>query len=311
MMENPLRIASRESPLAMWQAGFVKDALEKLHANLKIEILGISTQADRSLELSLEALGGKGAFVKELESALLNGEADIAVHSMKDVTIDLPVDLQLPVILQREDPRDVFISNAFSGLNQLPESARVGTSSLRRRAQLKSTRPDLNIIDVRGNVGTRLRKLDAGEFDALILAAAGVKRLGMESRITETFSTELMLPAVGQGAMGIELHRNNARALALVEALSHQATQQCVEAERALNRTLGGDCHVPVAAHAEVSGASICLKGLVAELDGSKVLKADLEGPVNQAEELGRELGQRLLDMGAGEILAHLDNVRK
>lgn len=302
-----LRIVTRESPLAMWQAHFVKNALAVFYPKIDIEILGITTEADRLLESSLESLGGKGAFVKELEQALINGRADIAVHSMKDVTVNLPAELAVPVVLEREDPRDVLVSNRYRRFVDLPEAACVGTSSLRRKSQLMATRPDLKIMDIRGNVGTRLRKLDEGQFDALILAAAGVKRLGLEDRISEHFSTQNILPAVSQGALGIEIHKDNTEVLSLIEPLCDRATQLCVNAERALNRRLGGDCHVPIAAHAEIQGSMLTLNALVGRLDGSEMIRSSCNGAMDEAESLGDKLGQELLDKGAGSILQEVN----
>jgi hydroxymethylbilane synthase len=308
MTSSTLRIVTRESPLAMWQANFVRDALSALHPRLTIEILGITTQADRLLDSSLASLGGKGAFVKELEQALLGGQADIAVHSMKDVTINLPPELSLPVVLKREDPRDVFVSKRYQHFVDLPDGARVGTSSLRRKCQLMAKRPELKILDIRGNVGTRLRKLDEGEFDALILAAAGVKRLGLQDRITEYFASQDMLPAVSQGAMGIEIQTGNAEVLPLIGPLADQTTQLCVNAERALNRRLGGDCHVPIAAYAEIENSKLSMNALVGRLDGSDMIQSSIGGSAVDAESLGDKLGQDLLDMGAGQILEELRN---
>ena len=291
----------------MWQANFVKHALAKKHPKIEIEILGITTEADRLLESSLESLGGKGAFVKELEQALINGQADIAVHSMKDVTVNLPAELTVPVIMKREDPRDVMVSNGHKYFIDLPEAARVGTSSLRRKCQLMAMRPDLRITDIRGNIGTRLRKLDEGQFDALILAAAGIKRLGLEDRVSEYFTTQRLLPAVSQGALGIEIHRDNTAVLSLIGPLCDRETQLCVNAERALNRRLGGDCHVPIAAHAEIQDSKLILNALVGKLDGSQMIQSSNHGFMDEAESLGNKLGQLLLDMGAGSILQEVN----
>ena len=306
MTSSTLRIVTRESPLAMWQANFVRDALCSLHPNLQVDILGITTEADRLLDVSLESLGGKGAFVKELEQALLNGQADIAVHSMKDVSIELPEDLALPVVLKREDPRDVFVSNNFSSFSELPKNARIGTSSLRRRCQLKAIQAQFQILDIRGNVGTRLRKLDDGEYDALVLAAAGVKRLGLQDRITEYFSPESLLPAVSQGALGIETRAGNSELMPLITPLMDEHSHLCVKAERSLNRRLGGDCHVPIAAYAQIEGSQLSMQALVGRLDGSELIQSSISGLAKDAEELGGELGQILLNMGAGQILQEL-----
>lgn len=303
MTLSTIRIVTRESPLAMWQANYVKQALHAAHADLAVKILGITTEADRLLGASLESLGGKGAFVKELEQALLNGAADIAVHSMKDVTIDLPKTLAVPVIMAREDPRDVLISNHYSSFSELPPAARVGTSSLRRKSQLLAQRPDLEIVEVRGNVGTRLRKLDDGEFDALVLAAAGIKRLGLVERVSHYFPIQSLLPAVSQGALGIEMQVENLAVLKLIAPLGDECTQRCVTAERALNRRLGGDCHVPIAAHAQIIGSMLHIRGLVAALDGSELIQAQNSGRAGEAESLGNRLGEKLLDLGAARIL--------
>jgi len=290
----------------MWQAEFVRDALSALYPHVTIKLIGVTTEADRRQDSSLESLGGKGVFVKELEQALLEGRADLAVHSMKDVSIKLPADLCVPVVLERADARDVFISNRYSRFDDLPRDARVGTSSLRRRCQLMEMCPDLQVLDIRGNVGTRLRKLDEGRFDAIILAAAGVQRLGLGERISEYFPLGRLLPAVSQGAMGLEIHRENTAIAELIEPLVHTESQCCVAAERAFNGRLGGDCHVPVAAHARIEGKELKMDALVGTLDGSEVLRSSLAGAMAEAEEIGTGLGQALLDLGAGPILAQL-----
>ena len=290
----------------MWQAEHVQDRLRRQHPGLTVEIIGIKTRADRFLNASLASLGGKGVFVKELEQALLDGSADIAVHSMKDVTIDLPDSLILPVIMAREDVRDCFVANDHQHLKDLPLHARVGTSSLRRRCQLQALRSDLTILDIRGNVGTRLQKLDAGDYDALVLAAAGVKRLGLEHRIREFIEPGVILPAVGQGAMGIETRADNQDVLDAIMPLNDATTHQCVLAERSLSRRLYGGCHVPVAAHASIADGEISMHALVGRLDGSEILRASISGLHGEAEVLGDKLGRRLLDMGAGKILKEL-----
>ena len=308
MQRSKLRIISRESPLAMWQAEYVRDKLKQQYSSLVIEIIGIRTEADKFLNLSLDKMGGKGAFVKELEQALLNDAADIAVHSMKDVTIELPEQLALPVIMKREDVRDVMISNTRTGLEQMPAGSRIGTSSLRRRCQLKALRPDLEILDIRGNVGTRLKKLDDGKYDALILAAAGVKRLGMQDRITEFLEVDVLLPAIGQGALGVETRANNEDVFELISCLNDDTTHACVTAERALNRKLSGGCHAPVAAYAELLDENLNLRAMVGRLDGSELLRASVTGQVELAAVLGESLGQELLDRGAGDILRESDH---
>lgn len=290
----------------MWQARHVRDQLLRQHPGLEVEIIGVKTRADRFLDASLASLGGKGVFVKELEQALLDGSADIAVHSMKDVTIDLPESMILPVILEREDVRDCLVAVNHQRLDELPLHARVGTSSLRRRCQLQALRPDLAILDIRGNVGTRLQKLDAGEYDALVLATAGVKRLGLEHRIRESIEPRVILPAVGQGAMGIEVHVDNLEALDLIMPLNDETTHQCVTGERSLSRRLYGGCHVPVAAHARITDGEIRMTALVGRLDGSEIIQSSINGAPGEAASLGDELGRRMLDMGAGGILREL-----
>ena len=292
----------------MWQARHVRDQLQTHYPALAIEIIGIRTEADKFLNLSLDQMGGKGAFVKELEQALLNDSADLAVHSMKDVTLDLPLPLALPVIMQREDARDVLISNTYNGLDQLPAGARVGTSSLRRQCQLRALRPDLEILDIRGNVGTRLKKLDAGKYDALILAAAGIKRLGLQDQIKQFLETDVLLPAIGQGALGLETRSDDQALIEMISVLNDAVTQTCVTAERSLNRKLNGGCHAPVAAYAEVLGQELTLRALVGRLDGSELLRAAATGHMTLAETLGATLGQQLLDRGAGDILREPDH---
>ncbi len=301
-----LRIVTRESPLALWQAHFVRASLQDAHPGLSVEIKTVKTIADRFLQRTPADMGGKGIFVKELEQALLGGEADLAVHSMKDVTVDLPDGLSIPVIMQREDPRDVFISNRYTALTGLAPGAKVGTSSLRRQCQVNINHPGLNLSDIRGNVGSRLRKLDNGDYDALVLAAAGVKRLGLENRITEYIDVEDVLPAIGQGALGIEIRADDQQVLRLVRPLNHEQTRLCVSAERALSRKLYGGCHLPVAAYAEISDEVLSMTALVGHPDGSRVEKNRITGAVNLAEKLGYELGEQLLKQGANEILAEI-----
>jgi hydroxymethylbilane synthase len=287
----------------MWQARHVREQLQAHHQGLAVDIIGVRTEADRFLNLSLEQMGGKGAFIKELEQALLAGTADLAVHSMKDVTIDLPPQLSLPVILRREDARDVLISNTSAELDQLPAHARVGTSSLRRQCQLHALRPDLDLIDIRGNVGTRLKKLDAGDYDALVLAAAGVKRLGMQDRIKKYLATDELLPAIGQGALGLEIRAGDQDLFEIISVLNDAETHACVLAERSLNRELNGGCHAPVAAHAVLRGQTLTLRAIVGRLDGTDLIRVSGSAPASRAEALGTGLGQELLARGAGEIL--------
>lgn len=301
-----LRIVTRKSPLALWQAEHVRDALLARHPGLAVELVGVTTMGDRILDAPLAKIGGKGLFVKELEQALLEGRADIAVHSMKDVTLEFPEGLGLPVILRREDPRDAFVSHHHASLEALPEGARVGTSSLRRRCQLLALRPDLDIRDLRGNVGTRLGKLDAGEYDAIVLAAAGLKRLGMDSRIRAALPTDTLLPAIGQGAIGIECRSDDTRAHELIAPLADPATAICVRAERAVNQRLGGACQVPIAGHAVLEGEWLRMRALVGSTDGRRLVRGETAGPAADAEALGRALAEDLLDRGAGPILAEL-----
>lgn len=303
---HTVKIATRKSPLALWQAEHIKARLQALHPTLNVELVTFVTQGDKILDTPLAKIGGKGLFVKELENALLDGRADLAVHSMKDVPMDLPEGLCLPVICEREDPADAFVSNHYQSIDELPQGARLGTSSLRRKSQMQAYRPDLNIIDLRGNVGTRLGKLDAGEYDAIILAASGLKRLGLASRIRQTIDTQLSLPAVGQGALGLECRVNDNAVLELIAPLADAATDVCIRAERAFNKTLHGGCQVPIAGFAILEGAGIFLQGRVGNPDGSVLLKAEVRGAPENAEDLGRQLAQALLDQGAGPLLAAL-----
>jgi hydroxymethylbilane synthase len=307
-----IRIATRKSPLALWQAYFVRDALESAHPDLCVDLLAMSTRGDKILDTPLAKIGGKGLFVKELERALLDGDADIAVHSMKDVPMAFPEGLGLAVICEREDPTDAFVSNRFSSLAQLPQGARVGTSSLRRQCQLRALRPDLEILDLRGNVGTRLGKLDADEYDAIILASAGLIRLELEERIAERLSTQISLPAGGQGAVGIECRLNDDETLARLSCLHHADTAARVVAERAMNARLNGGCQVPIACFAELStneaaADEISLRGLVGSADGKRMLRAEASGNIQDAEGLGVAVAEALLAQGAAELLAELD----
>lgn len=306
MNAETIRIATRKSPLAMWQAEHVAAQLRAAHPGLQIELLGMSTQGDKILDTPLAKIGGKGLFVKELEQGMLDGIADIAVHSMKDVPVELPAGLHLAAILQREDPRDAFVSNSHANLDALPLGARVGTSSLRRQCQLSDRRPDLEILPLRGNVNTRLRKLDDNEFDAIILAAAGLIRLGFGERISTFIETEASLPAIGQGAIGIECRSDDARVNALLAPLHHTDTADCVTAERAMNLRLEGGCQVPIGGHAVIDGDELYLRGLVGTTDGSEIVRAEIRGPRAQAADLGHALAEELLVHGAARILAEL-----
>ena len=306
MSEEILRIATRKSQLALWQANYVSSMLQHHHPDLKIELVTMTTQGDKILDTPLAKVGGKGLFVKELEAGMLEGRADIAVHSMKDVPVEFPSGLHLPVICQREDPRDAFVSNNFKTLEELPQSATLGTSSLRRQSQIAALRPDLKIIDLRGNVNTRLQKLDNGEYDAIILAAAGLKRLQFEDRITQLIGTDVCLPAIGQGAVGIECRNDDARVNNLIAPLSDNKTLIRVIAERAMNQRLQGGCQVPIAGYAEFEQGLIMLRGLVGQVDGKEIIRGDIAGPAENAEELGIVLAEDLLSRGADKILNEL-----
>ncbi|MGY3968025.1 hydroxymethylbilane synthase [Aeromonas enteropelogenes] len=306
MAARTLKIATRKSPLALWQANFVKDRLEALYPELRVELVPMSTQGDKILDTPLAKVGGKGLFVKELETAMLEGRADIAVHSMKDVPVEFPAGLGLHTICEREDPRDAFVSNRFQAIDELPQGAVVGTSSLRRQCQLRAARPDLVIRDLRGNVNTRLAKLDAGEYDAIILAAAGLKRLEMDHRITAFIEPEQSLPANGQGAVGIECRLDDHELHALLAPLEHSETRARVLTERAMNRALQGGCQVPIGAYALVEGEQIWLRGLVGSPDGTQVIRDEIRGAVSDGEALGEQLAQRLLAAGADVILAEV-----
>jgi hydroxymethylbilane synthase len=303
---NKLRIATRKSPLALWQAEYVKHQLTLHHPELQVELVAMSTRGDKLLDAPLAKVGGKGLFVKELEVAMLEGRADIAVHSMKDVPMEFPEGLALSVICQREDPTDAFVSNKYAELSQLPDNAVVGSSSLRRQSQIRAKFPHLHIKDLRGNVNTRLDKLDKGEYDALILASAGLIRLDMADRIASRLDIDLCLPAGGQGAVGIECRANDTEILALLEPLHDTDTACRVIAERAVNRRLQGGCQVPIACFAEMDSdnQSIYLRGLVGSVDGQTLLEASIDGPADKAEQLGKALADKLLSMGAGEILS-------
>ena len=306
MSTNLIRIATRKSPLALWQAEHVRARLLALHPGLQVELLTMSTQGDRILDSPLAKIGGKGLFVKELEERMLSGDADIAVHSMKDVPVELPAGLHLAVIMEREDPRDALVSNHHADLTALPQGARVGTSSLRRQCQLADRRPDLDIIPLRGNVNTRLRKLDEGEYDAIILASAGLLRLGFGERIRSFISIDDSLPAIGQGAIGIECRADDARVNALLQPLHHVPTASRVRAERAMNHRLEGGCQVPIGGHAILEGERLTLRGLVGTVDGSEIVRAEISGPTTDADRLGTALAEELLEHGAAEILREL-----
>lgn len=306
MSQNTIRIATRQSPLALWQAHYVRDRLLASHPGLTVELVTMVTRGDVILDTPLAKVGGKGLFVKELETALLEGRADIAVHSMKDVPVAFPEGLGLVTICEREDPRDAFVSNRFNSLDELPAGSIVGTSSLRRQCQLKARRPDLTIIDLRGNVGTRLSKLDNGDYDAIILAAAGLKRLNLAERIRGYMAPEESLPAVGQGAVGIECRLDDSKTRALLAPLNHQETAVRVLAERAMNARLEGGCQVPIGSYAILEGDTLWLRALVGEPDGSLIIRGERRGSINDAEQMGIALADELLAQGADGILKRL-----
>lgn len=301
-----VRIATRKSPLALWQAEYVASSLQAAHPGLQVELVTMTTQGDKILDTPLAKVGGKGLFVKELEQGMQRGDADIAVHSMKDVPVELPDGLHIATICPREDPRDAFVSNTITAFADLPQGAVVGTSSLRRQCQLRSLRPDLEIRDLRGNVNTRLSKLDAGDYDAIILASAGLIRLGFETRIAEFIAPETSLPAIGQGAVGIECREDDMRIHELLAPLHDQHTAIRVTAERAMNAKLQGGCQVPIAGFAELSQGVLLLRGLVGEPDGSQIIRGDIAGKPEDAAELGVTLADDLLSRGAQEILKRL-----
>ncbi len=301
-----LRIATRSSPLALWQAEEVSRRLRALYPDLSVELVTMKTKGDKILDAPLAKVGGKGLFVKELEAGMLEGRADIAVHSMKDVPVEFPEGLELALIMQREDPRDAFVSSRYQSLDALPDGARVGTSSLRRQTQIRERFPRLELDWLRGNVNTRLAKLDAGDYDAIILAAAGLKRLGFEQRIRSFLEPEVSLPAIGQGAIGIECRSDDEAVQSLIAPLADRDTTLRVRAERAMNERLEGGCQVPIAGYAVLEGDRLWLRGLVGEPDGSRVLRAEIRGPAEAAEALGMRLAEQLLEQGAGEILQAL-----
>ena len=301
-----LVIATRESALALWQARHVAARLKALYPRMRVKLLGMTTSGDRLVDASLVALGGKGLFVKELEDALAQGRADLAVHSMKDVPMHLPDGFCLAAVMERADPRDAFVSLRYGALKELPDGARVGTSSLRRESQVRSRFPRLRVEPLRGNVPTRLRKLDENRFEAIILAAAGLKRLGLEDRITSLLTPEESLPAAGQGALGLECRTDSTDVRALLAPLDHGPTSLCVSAERALSRALAGSCNVPLGALAEISAGRLRLRGFVGAPDGSRLARGEVEGDADEARELGTALAEQLRARGADAILAAL-----
>jgi hydroxymethylbilane synthase len=305
-MPKKIVIATRESQLALWQAEHVKARLMALHPGLEVELLGMTTQGDQILDSPLSRIGGKGLFVKELEVAMAEGRADLAVHSIKDVPMDLPQGFELTAISRREDPRDAFVSNKYPNLEALPSGARVGTSSLRRQAQLRARLPHLDVDTLRGNVNTRLRKLDEGQYDAILLAAAGLKRLGFDARITAVLEPEQSLPAVGQGALGIEIRSGNPELAALLAPLNDPHTAACVLAERAMSRRLQGGCQAPIGGYAVVRDDRLHLRAFVADLEGIRFFHATAEGPLDAPEQVGLAAAEDLIRQGADRLLAEL-----
>jgi hydroxymethylbilane synthase len=301
-----IRIATRKSPLALWQAEYVAEQLEQAVPGVKTELVKMTTRGDKILDAPLAKVGGKGLFVKELEQGMLEGSADIAVHSMKDVPVEFPAGLHLAAILLRDDPRDAFVANHFLTLNDVPANARIGTSSLRRQCQIKEKYPNAEVLPLRGNVNTRLAKLDAGEYDAIILASAGLKRLGMAERITQYLATSISLPAIGQGAIGIESRVDDAEINAMLGKLHDWETGLCVTAERAMNTRLNGGCQVPIAGFAQLQGDQIFMRGLVGKPDGSLLYRTERSGSLDQAESIGRMVAEDLLALGADKILQEL-----
>ncbi len=303
MLNKIFRIATRQSPLALWQAQYVQQRLMAAHPGVQVELVPMVTKGDIILDTPLAKVGGKGLFVKELELAMLENRADLAVHSMKDVPVDFPEGLGLVTICEREDPRDAFVSNLYNSIDELPQGAIVGTSSLRRQCQLSARRPDLIIRSLRGNVGTRLGKLDAGEYDAVILAAAGLKRLNLDDRIRQAMPAEISLPAVGQGAVGIECRLDDHELITLLQALNHDDTDVCVRAERAMNTRLEGGCQVPIGSFAVLEDNQLWLRGLVGSPDGQQMVVGERRGPRENAVQMGISLAEELLDGGARDIL--------
>ncbi|MGE4561121.1 MAG: hydroxymethylbilane synthase [Desulfobulbus sp.] len=302
-MRTTLRIGTRASLLAVTQSTWVKTQIEQAHPQTRVELVKITTKGDKILDVPLAKVGGKGLFVKEIEDALLAGEVDLAVHSMKDVPTELPEGLHIGIIPIRETPYDAFLSNRFNAIAGLPGGATIGTSSLRRKSQLAAMRPDLNIVDLRGNIDTRLRKLDEGQYDAIILAGAGLHRLGLAGRITTLLPVHQMLPAISQGALGIELRQSDTELFEGLQFLHHRETAVAVAAERAFLLQLEGGCQVPIGAHATLDGSTVNLTGLIAEVDGSRIIKDSLSGPADHAAKLGHTLAMQLLDRGGRAIL--------
>jgi hydroxymethylbilane synthase len=303
LSRQQIRIATRGSPLALWQAEHVSARLRAMHPGLDVSLLTMKTRGDKFLDAPLAKVGGKGLFVKELEIGLLDGSADLAVHSLKDVPVEFPEGLELALVMEREDPRDAFVSNHHDSLAAMPAGTLVGTSSLRRQTQIRERYPELRVDWLRGNVNTRLAKLDAGEYDAIILAASGLQRLGFNDRIRTAIAPEECLPAIGQGVLGIEIRSDDDELRQLIAPLAHADTTLRVTAERAFNQTLNGGCQVPIAGYAELDGDQLHLRGLVGEPDGSRILRAEVRGSSDRAHELGVQLAEQLLAQGADTIL--------
>ena len=304
--QDHLVIATRESPLALWQAKYVQSCLKEKFPELDVQLLGLTTKGDKILDVTLSKIGGKGLFVKELEAAMLEGKAQIAVHSLKDMPTILPEGLCLTAVTKRANAGDAFVSNKYASIETLPQGAVLGTSSLRRKAQLLAARPDLKIVDLRGNVDTRLRKLDDGQMDAIILAAAGLTRLGYTDRIREIIPHNFCLPAVGQGALAIECRTDNTEVRAMLNFLNDQPTKQATDAERAFLGLIEGGCQVPIGVHAVTEGDAVSIEAIIASLDGSTVLRDTIRGQAVNAAELGKELGNKMLDQGGRAILAEI-----
>ena len=304
-MDKILRIATRKSPLALWQAEFVRSQLQLYHPELKIQLIEMTTQGDQVQNTPLSKVGGKGLFIKELEIGILEDRADIAVHSMKDVPYRIPDEFELEVILDRENPFDAFVSNNFNEINELPQSARVGSCSLRRIVQLKTIRPDLTILDLRGNVNTRLMKLDNGEYDAIILACAGLIRLGFEDRIKQIIDAKLCLPAVGQGALGLEFRQGDRQVKELINPLIKNRTATAVIAERSMNSTLEGGCSAPIGGYASIDEEELKLQGMVGNIQSGEILRAESIGKITEPHILGKSVAKKLLNMGAKDLLDH------
>ncbi len=303
MTTSTLRIATRKSPLALWQANWVKTALEKQHPQLEVTLHTMTTRGDRFLETPLTEIGGKALFTKELENSILAGETDIAVHSMKDIPVELPEGLEIAIYAERHDPNDAFIANDYNNIMQLPEGAIVGTTSLRRQSQLLALRPDISVKPLRGNVQTRLQKLDEGQYHGIILACAGLERLQLHARISQRFNHEEMLPAAGQGIIGIECRKHDEHIKNLIQCLTHQETTYCIEAERAVNQTLNGSCHTPLAAHAFMQQHTLYLHGLVGSACGKTIYRAAAQGSPQEALQLGCQVAEQLLEQGANKFL--------